>query len=69
MNSLQTQTAAPVKCLPGALTSQLEVTLSCDVADADDEDWAEFLALGARLSPADAIAGTGWRHAPVLLSY
>jgi hypothetical protein len=45
------------------------VALPGDDDAAVDEDWLEFLALGTRVDTADAMAGSGWRHAPVLLSF
>jgi len=68
-HSLQENRAARIKFAPVPATQDLAVSLPGDHEAADDEDWLEFLSLGARIDPADAMAGSGWRHAPVLLSY
>ena len=67
MNTTHAHLAKPA---PFPVTPDFALALpGADEAAVDDEDWLEFLSLGARLDPTDAAAGRGWRHAPVLLSY
>jgi hypothetical protein len=70
MNHLRQEIrAARTEFTPMPATQDFAVALPGDDDAAVDEDWLEFLALGTRVDTADAMAGSGWRHAPVLLSF
>ena len=54
---------------PMPVTSEFLLATPGAGDEADDEDWLEFLSLGARIDSPHAVGVGGWRHAPVLLSY
>lgn len=67
---MNTRHADLAKFAPLPVTPDIALALPGDDQCAEvDAEWLEFLSLGACVDLSGSAVGSGWRHAPVLLSY